>query len=78
LRELQSPTQYVQFNELAGAVGAMLEMALTFGRASRTELTVEIALKEGIGKITPHEQPPCKRSLATPNITVGGHGKVRT
>jgi hypothetical protein len=33
---------------------AMLEVALEFGSASSVKLTVEIALKEGVGKFTPH------------------------
>jgi hypothetical protein len=32
----------------------MLEVALEFANARSIQLTVEIALKEGVSKITPH------------------------
>ena len=47
-----------QVHELNGAVDAMLEVALEFSSAKSTQLAVEIALKKGIGKVTPHGQPP--------------------
>jgi hypothetical protein len=35
-------------------VDAMLEVALKFGSPAVSQLTVEIALKQGVSKVTPH------------------------
>src|SRR5580692_13071170 len=69
LRELQSPSQQVQVHEFNGAVDTMLEVALEFTSARSTQLTVKIALKEGVSKVTPHGQPPYDRNLSARNIT---------
>jgi hypothetical protein len=77
LREPQSLAQQVQVHKLNGAKDALLEVVLEFRSISNTQLTVEIAMKEGIGKVTPHGQPPCEWSLPAPSIG-GGYGEART
>src|SRR6202795_3902372 len=77
LSELQSAAQPIQVHELSGAVDAMPEVALEFGSARGVQFTVEIALKEGIAKVTLHGQPPFERSLPARNATGGAKGEVR-
>jgi hypothetical protein len=39
-------------------MGAISQVTLEFGGSTATQLTVEIALKQRVGKVTPHGQAP--------------------
>jgi hypothetical protein len=54
LRELQCSAQEVLGHEFFSAVYATVNVAFKFGRAESVQFTVEIAVKEGIAKITSH------------------------
>jgi len=64
LSEVQPVTQQIQVNKLGGTAGAMPEVTLEFGGAATTQLTVEILLKQRIGKVTPHGQAPCEEFVS--------------
>jgi hypothetical protein len=58
LGELQSIAQQIQIDKLSGTVGAMSQVTLEFGSPTVTQLTVEIALKQRVGKVTSHGRAP--------------------
>src|SRR5438552_7885616 len=58
LGELQSIAQQIQVHELSGTVAAVSEVTLEFRSPAATQLTVEIALKQRVGKVTSHGQAP--------------------
>src|ERR1700756_1923374 len=64
LSEVQPVTQQIQVHKLSGTAGAVPEVMLEFGGSASTQLTVEILLKQRIGKVTPHGQAPCEEFVS--------------
>jgi hypothetical protein len=58
LSKLQSIAQQIQIHKLSGTVGAMSQVTLEFSSPTATQLTVEIALKQRVGKVTSHGRAP--------------------
>jgi hypothetical protein len=58
LGKLQSIAQQIQIDKLSGTEGAMSQVTLEFSSPTAIQLTVEITLKQRVGKVTSHGQAP--------------------
>jgi hypothetical protein len=58
LSEMQAIAQQIQIDQFSGTVHAMSQVTVEFCGPAVAQLTIEIALKERVGKITPHGQAP--------------------